>query len=139
MTTRPSVRKPRVHMIDTQADALTTLALAKEDDLPEICEMLLDEINRASIHTAKKFPADAVAMGSQVTYVDETSGAERSVTLVFPRDADISAGRVSILTPIGAGLIGMTKGASINWPDRDGKKRALTIVEVTQPADLPTG
>lgn len=136
MTTRPSARKPRVHMIDTQADALTTLALAKENDLPEICEMLLDEINRASVHTAKKFPTDAVAMGSLVTYVDETTGAERSVTLVFPRDADISAGRVSILTPIGAGLIGMSKGASINWPDRDGKKRALTIIDVRQAGDL---
>lgn len=132
MTTRPSARRPRIHMIDTQADALTTLALAKEDDLPEVCEMLLEEIARATIHKAHKFPADAVAMGSLVTFVDEASGAERTVSLVYPRDADISAGRISILTPVGAGLIGLQQGQSINWPDRDGKKRSLSIVSVRQ-------
>lgn len=133
MTTRTSARRPRIHMIDTQADTLTTLALSKEDDLPEVCEMLLDEIGRASLHPAKKFPADAVAMGSIVTFVDAATGAERTVSLVYPGDADISAGRISILTPIGAGLIGMQQGQSIQWPDRDGKKRALSIVKVDQP------
>lgn len=133
MTTRPSVRKPRIHMIDTQADALTTLALAKEDDLPEVSEMLLDEIGRATVHTAAKFPVDAVAMGSTVTYRDEATGNERTVSLVYPKDADINAGRISILTPIGAGLIGMQVGQSITWPDRDGKKRNLKIIDVQQP------
>lgn len=133
MTARPTTRKPRIHMIDTQADALTTLALSKEDQLPEVCEMLLEEIGRATVHKAGKFPSDAVAMGSAVTYLDEASGTERNVTLVFPRDADISAGRVSILTHIGAGLIGMKVGQAISWPDRDGKKRTLSIVSVQQP------
>ncbi|HET6536812.1 MAG TPA: nucleoside diphosphate kinase regulator [Sphingopyxis sp.] len=132
MTTRSTSRRPRIHMIDTQADALTTLALSREDDLPDVCEMLLDEIGRATVYTAKKFPADVVAMGSEVTFVDETNGTERTVSLVYPRDADISAGRISILTPIGAGLIGLQQGQAINWPDRDGKKRSLSIVRVAQ-------
>ncbi|WP_296220348.1 GreA/GreB family elongation factor, partial [uncultured Sphingomonas sp.] len=57
--------------------------------------------------------------------------ARRMVELVYPGDADIAQGRVSILTPIGAGLIGMRAGRSISWPDRDGRERLLRIVSVT--------
>jgi regulator of nucleoside diphosphate kinase len=52
------------------------------------------------------------------------------VKLVYPQDADIEAGRISILTPIGAGLIGLAQGDSIVWPDRDGQERILRIVRV---------
>jgi regulator of nucleoside diphosphate kinase len=52
----------------------------------------------------------------------QASGADRTVELVYPRDADISAGRVSILTPVGAGVIGLRTGQSILWPDRDGPR-----------------
>lgn len=62
----------------------------------------------------------------------QASGADRTVELVYPRDADISAGRVSILTPVGAGVIGLRTGQSILWPDRDGRERKLTIVKVLQ-------
>jgi regulator of nucleoside diphosphate kinase len=53
--------------------------------------------------------------------------------LVYPAEADIEAGRISILTPVGAGLIGLAEGASILWPDRDGHERRLRIIAVTPP------
>ena len=67
----------------------------------------------------------------------QASGADRAVELVYPRDADISAGQVSILTPVGAGLIGLRSGQSILWPDRDGRERKLTIVKVLQNRKSP--
>ncbi|MDZ3831381.1 MAG: nucleoside diphosphate kinase regulator [Sphingopyxis sp.] len=134
MTTQLAARRPRIHMIDTEADALTSLALSKEEQLPQVSELLLGEIERATVHSAAKFPGDIVAMGSTVTFIDEANGAERTVRLVYPGEADIANGRISILTPIGAGLIGLRKGQSIPWPDRDGHKRNLTIVEVEQAA-----
>ncbi|RYD41162.1 MAG: transcription elongation factor GreAB, partial [Sphingomonadales bacterium] len=36
-------------------------------------------------------------------------------------------------TPVGAGLIGLSVGQSINWPDRGGIEHRLTIVAVDQP------
>ena len=117
-------------MIDTEADALADLALAAEARIPQVSKLLLEEIDRAHIHTAKRIPADVVTMRSTVEFRDEETGQTRSVQLVFPADADISAGRVSILTPVGAGLIGLREGQSIVWPDRDGHERALTIVKV---------
>lgn len=133
MTSSKSSRRPPVHMIDSEADALTSLALGIEDRLPEVSERLLDEISRANIHTAERIPADVVTMRSTVTFTDEASGAERSVQLVYPRDADISAGKISILTLIGAGLIGLRESQSIVWPDRSGHERVLRITSVTQP------
>jgi regulator of nucleoside diphosphate kinase len=54
------------------------------------------------------------------------------VQLVYPRQADIAFGRVSVLTLIGAGLIGMRRGQSIDWPDRKGRCRRLRILDVGQ-------
>ena len=121
-------------MIDTEADTLANLAISVEERLPQVSALLLEEIGRANVHSVARMPRDVVTMRASVEFVDETSGAARTVQLVYPKDADISAGRVSILTPVGAGLIGLRKGQSILWPDRSGHERRLTIVKVSQPA-----
>ena len=133
MTNAKAVRKPPVHMIDSEADALTDLAIGVEKRMPQVSELLLREIGRATIHKERHVPRDVVTMNSEVDFVDAASGAVRSVRLVYPSDADISTGRISILTPVGAGLIGLRTGSAILWPDRDGQERALTIRAVLQP------
>ena len=132
MTKHNATKRPPIHMIDSEADTLTDLALARQEQAPQVSGLLLEEIGRAKIHTAAKVPSDVVTMGSTVAFVDDTNGAARTVQLVYPADADISAGRVSIMTPVGAGLIGMREGQSILWPDRDGHQRMLSIVTVVQ-------
>ncbi|MDE2563962.1 MAG: nucleoside diphosphate kinase regulator [Sphingomonadales bacterium] len=132
MSKSNTLRRPPIHMIDVEADALTSLALAARGKMQDVSEPLLEEIARAEIHTAAGIAPDVVTMHSTVEFLDEGSGAGRVVELVYPRDADIAAGRISILTPVGAGLIGLRTGQSIVWPDRDGRERRLTIVEVRQ-------
>jgi regulator of nucleoside diphosphate kinase len=73
-------------------------------------------------------------MNSQIDFVDEGTGKRRTVQLVYPRHADLAEGKLSILTPVGAGLIGMSAGCSIRWPDRNGLERLLRVVGVTPPA-----
>ncbi len=124
---------PLIRMIDSEADALTELTLQNQRDSISFHELLLDEIDRATICDRTDIPPDVVTMGSSVTFLDEKSGAQRTVRLVYPADADIAAGRMSILTPVGAGLIGLSVGQSINWPDRGGIEHRLTIVAVEQP------
>ena len=69
-------------------------------------------------------------MNATVDFTDETGEKAHSYQLVYPREADISSGRISILTPVGAGLIGLREGQSILCPDRDGRERELKIVRV---------
>jgi len=132
MTSKKATNRPPIHMIDSEADALANLALSIDESMPQVSELLLNEIDRANIHTAARIPADVVTMYSSVEFSDEANGTRRTVELVYPKEADISAGRISILTPIGAGLIGLREGQSILWPGRDGHRRQLTIVKVTQ-------
>lgn len=125
-------KRPPIHMIDSEADALADMAYSAKDRLPQASELLVTEIERAKIYSVDRIPADVVTMGSTVEYVDEASGAIRTVQLVYPGDADLDAGRLSIMTPMGAGLIGLREGQTIAWPDRDGQERDLRIVKVRQ-------
>ena len=120
-------------MIAAEADALADIALRLQDRHPNVSRLLLEEIDRADTRDAAAVPDDVVTMGSTVEFQDEKSGERHVVELVYPKDADIGAGRLSILTPVGAGLIGLRTGQSISWPDRTGKERLLTIARVTRP------
>jgi len=136
MTSQKRSKRPPIHMIDGEADVLGDLALAAAERSPQVSAMLLDEISRAKFYARERIPADVVVMGATVDF-DDANGSTRSVKLVYPKDADISAGRISILTPIGAGLIGLREGQSILWPDREGHERELAIVRVRQEVGAP--
>ena len=56
----------------------------------------------------------------------------RTITLVYPGDADISEGKVSVLTPIGTALLGLSEGQSMHWTARDGREHELTVTAVGQ-------
>lgn len=136
MTTTKAARRPPIHMIDTEADILTDLAISIEERLPQVSELLLREIARATIHKIGRMPSDVVTMNAIVEFVDDSNGTVRTMQLVYPKTADIAAGRISILTPIGAGLIGLRQGQSILWPDRSGRERKLSIVKVTRTPEI---
>jgi regulator of nucleoside diphosphate kinase len=72
-------------------------------------------------------------MGSEVEFRDDGSGKSQTVTLVYPGDADISQRRISVLTPVGTALIGLSMGDSITFETRTGDLRRLTVLQVRQP------
>ncbi len=125
------VRMPEIIIGDTDFERLTTLATAALERVPDTAEELLDELDRATVVADDALPGGVVRMGSVVEF--RTDADRRRVTLVFPSDADIEAGKVSVLTPIGTALIGLSEGESITWSARDGTSHELTIVAVEQP------
>ncbi len=132
MKTKTAAARPPIHMLEEEAEKLANLAVSIEERLPQVSEMLLSEIDRAKLHKPGRIGKDVVTMNSTVAFLDTSSGTERTVTLVYPPEADIDAGRISILTPVGAGLIGLKAGQSILWPDREGRQRMLEIKRVEQ-------
>ena len=131
---RKAAARPPIELRETDAERISNLALEAEARQPQVTELLLGEINRAKVVPDSRLPADVVAMQSTVKFVDEASGIERTLQLVYPKDADIEAGRISVLSLVGAGLLGLRPGQSISWPDRAGKQRELQIIEVVQGA-----
>lgn len=133
MTASHASARPPITLIEHEADALADLAISVRDRNPNVSRLLLEEIDRAQTLDESEIPADVITMGCLVEFLDEKDGGRHEVRLVYPKDADIEQGRLSILTPVGAGLIGLRTGQTISWPDRTGKERQLTIGKVTRP------
>lgn len=69
-----------------------------------------------------------VTMGSRLIYRNEATQEGRIVQLVYPGEQNIDEGRISILTPVGAALLGLSEGQSIEWSMPDGEQRRLTVL-----------
>jgi regulator of nucleoside diphosphate kinase len=128
-----SATRPPIILSETDADRLFDLAEQAELNTPHRSHGLLGELMRAHVRPDARVPATVIGMESTVDFIDEAHGATRTVQLVYPAQADIAQGRISILTPVGAGLIGLAEGQSIAWPDREGKVRLLRVLKVRRP------
>jgi len=91
-------------------------------------EALADLLSAAHVVPDDSLPRDRVAMGSQVTYEQLPDGGRRTVTLVFPVDADAGNGRVSVLSPIGLALLGRARGNSVEPALPDGRRLRIRIL-----------
>lgn len=126
--------------IELETSALPDILLSQADydalddlvgDLPGkgVAALLQHELDRARV--ASDLPAGVVGLGRWVRYADDRHPEDvRRVQLVLPADADIDAGRISILSHVGAGLIGLSEGESVEWPDPSGGRRRLTVIAV---------
>jgi regulator of nucleoside diphosphate kinase len=122
--------KPRITLTARDHEKLTALANAAAHTVPNVAAELSEELDRAHVLAKGRYSADAVHMGCEVEFRDEMTGRVQTVTLVYPNEADISKGRISVLTPIGTALIGLPVGKSIDWNTRSGERKRLTVLQV---------
>jgi regulator of nucleoside diphosphate kinase len=128
-----TTRKPAISIARSEHQRLLKLAESQATRNPEVSEELLVELERAHIVDDVKLRAGVVRMGSTLRYTSDL-GEDRQVTLVYPGEADIAEGKISILTSIGAALIGLSSGQSIDWTTRDGRVHRLRVETVVQQA-----
>jgi regulator of nucleoside diphosphate kinase len=95
-------------------------------------ERLDAELDRAVV--VDRLPPGVVAVGSRVRYEDERAHGVREAVLVYPSAADAARGRISVLAPIGAALLGLSVGDTIVWPLPDGRETRIRILAVEDPA-----
>lgn len=117
--------KPEIYITDQDYETISSLVHGTSP----IAEILADEIDRANRVEQSKTPA-FIKLGSLVAYRDLTTKKTKKVRLVLPKDADIATDQISILTPIGASLIGLTIGAHFQWTGNDQRTRELEILSV---------
>jgi regulator of nucleoside diphosphate kinase len=92
---------------------------------------LEEEIARANVVEPAQVPPTVVTMNSSVRFKVESSDTEFSLALVYPRDADGSNDKISILAPVGSALLGLAEGDEITWPAPGGGMMVVKIIEVT--------
>ena len=124
---------PKIVLGAGDHEKLLGLSGSLSGKLAEMADQILEELDRAKVVPQEKLPPSVVRMGSIVSF-ETSDGARHRFTLVYPDMADIESGRISILTPIGAALIGLSEGQSIPWQARDGRVLTLTVLDVGQEA-----
>jgi regulator of nucleoside diphosphate kinase len=119
-------------------ERLTRLAGSLSNSSPDLADDLFGELDRARVVDSLERRPEIVRMGSTLRFTTD-SGEERTVKLVFPAEADIAEGKVSVLTPIGIALIGLAAGQSMDWTARDGRVHRLTVESVGEAPGVPPG
>jgi regulator of nucleoside diphosphate kinase len=84
----------------------------------------------ARVVPSRSVAPDVVTMYTQVQLVDVPSGRRYRLTVCYPSDAEPAAGFVSVLSPVGASLLGLRVGATARWVTPGGEPGAAQVVAI---------
>jgi regulator of nucleoside diphosphate kinase len=93
------------------------------------------EISRANVVDPESVPPTIVTMNSTVKFIIESTKEEFELTLVYPKDADGSGKKISILAPVGSALLGLSLGDEIEWPKPGGGSLKVVLKEIIYPSE----
>jgi regulator of nucleoside diphosphate kinase len=93
-------------------------------------ETLEEILDLARVVGPEGMPDSVVTMNSRVLFEDVNTGDEGTVTIVYPADAEPSSGKISVLSPVGAALLGEAEGSEVELPLPRGQTRRIRIVNV---------
>lgn len=127
---RVAEMRPPIAIDANHFDRLSALSSMTSGPMAEVCEYLREELERAHVLPADQLRPDIVSFGSKVKFRDEQAGKVQEIVLVYPLDADIARRRVSVLTPVGAALLGLSVNQTISFRTRTGERRELTVLKV---------
>ena len=122
--------QPKIIVSSLDAERLEILLDALPPAEAAAHEGLLEELGRAEIVAPQDMPAGVVTMNSTVRFQIDAPPEELRLTLVYPRDLANTADAISILTPVGSALLGLSVGDAIDWPRPDGQLVRVRILEV---------
>ena len=93
-------------------------------------ETLEEILDLARVVNPETVPGNVVTMNSRVQYEDVSTREQGTVTIVYPADADPMGGRISVLSPVGAALLGESEGNEVELPLPHGQTRRIRIDSV---------
>jgi len=96
-------------------------------------EDLAGELSRADVVSSKEVLSDVVTMNSKVVLRDIDTSELMTYSLVFPKDADVDEGAISILAPVGTAILGYAEGDIIEWQVPSGARRISIEKIIYQP------
>lgn len=98
---------------------------------------LRSELERAEIVAPNEVPPDVITMNSRAELLDLDTNERMEFTLVFPAEADIEEGKISILAPLGTAMLGYRVGDEFEWTVPYGSRRLrVTRIEFQPEATL---
>jgi regulator of nucleoside diphosphate kinase len=132
----PDPARPPIRLSLADAERLMALGLQAALSSPRDVNLLLGEVERAELLGEAGELSEVVALGCVVEFTDAGGPPVRG-QIVYSVDADLADGQISVLSNVGAGLIGLCAGQTILWPDAHGRQRPLTVLKVQPPTACP--
>lgn len=93
---------------------------------------LEDVLSRAEVIDITKMSGDTVRFGATVLLADEDTEEESTYSLVGSYEADASAGRLSVTSPLGRALIGKVLGDDVEVATPSGHK-TYEVIRISYP------
>jgi len=126
--------RPPVYASAEDAAALASLAAGAGQTHPGGA-LLAEEVQRLTVGVPKD--VSYVKLGAWVAYRDLRTKRERHVRIVRPEEADPEENHVSVLSPLGAALIGLPCDAIFRWSGPDGRLRAVKVLRILHQEPQP--
>lgn len=124
---------PPITLAADEVPRLAALSACGRHLAPEAADFLEGELDRARVLPGDAVPPGTIRMGSLVRYRDEGAQKDIWAELVYPGQENVEHRRISILSPVGAALIGLSAGQSIVFTTPLGRRRKLTVLSVDEP------
>jgi transcription elongation factor GreA len=116
---------------DLSENAEYEAAKARQEIVQVRISQIGGRIRELSLYTMSSIPEGVAAYGSRVTVEDLEEGEEILYHLVFPEEADVSEGRISLGSPLGRALLNRKVGDQIEVQTPKGKRSYAIIGLVT--------
>lgn len=94
-------------------------------------DTLQAELDRAEVLEPAQMPADIVTMNSTVNFTIMESGKQQTLTLVYPKEADGSSDKVSVMATVGTALLGLRVGDQFAMPSPTGQAVTVRVDAIT--------
>jgi regulator of nucleoside diphosphate kinase len=132
------VKEAKIYVSKMDLERLTRLIeITRERDdnsgKLEYLDRLEEELDRADVVDPKDVPSDVITMRSKVRLKDLSTGEEMVYSLVFPTEANLDEGKISVLAPIGTAMLGYSRGDVIEWAVPSGVRRLKVEQIIYQP------
>ncbi|MDD2547818.1 MAG: GreA/GreB family elongation factor [Burkholderiaceae bacterium] len=87
-------------------------------------------LDMADLVLPQDMPPDVATMRSRLLLETLPGGEQRTYTLSYPEEADPARGDLSVLSPAGASLLGLTVGSEARWQSLDGQHHAVRLLDI---------
>ncbi|MCS2609154.1 nucleoside diphosphate kinase regulator [Halomonas dongshanensis] len=109
-------QRPPIIINRLDAERLQRLIDNATDKEQAVADLLDEELSRGEVLDPELIPDNVVSMNSRIRFTDLTRGRQMIRTLVYPHALETVEDAISVMAPIGAGLIGLKVGDVITWP-----------------------
>jgi regulator of nucleoside diphosphate kinase len=122
---------PQIRMTIWSFWELNSLLTTRADERSWKADAILArELKRSIVMDEIQIPPDVATMRSRMEFRIEGTGLTQIATLVYPGEGHLYEDAISVLTPLGSAILGLSEGQSISYAGADGTPVAIRMLRI---------